>query len=121
MKLKDILFEKDLDSDIAGLKADQAKEKAGLPEENVDDTLRVEVTFTEDDEPKVYNVGITYDEIDVYDIGITDYEDIDITDYEDIDGVDSKLLAKAMRYVKNQTILKDGIWITVYDDDCGTL
>lgn len=113
MKLKDILFEKDLDSDIVGLKADQAKEKAGLPEENVDDTLRVEVTFTEDDEPKVYNVGITYDEIDEY--------DIDITDYEDIDGVDSKLLAKAMRYVKNQTVLKDGIWITVYDDDCGSL
>jgi len=113
MKLKDLIIEKDLESDMSGLKADAHADKYGSePETGIEGSLDVDVTYTEDEDPKEFEISITYDEIDE--------DEIEITDYDDIPNVDKKLLGSAINQVNNKINLKDGIWISTYDADYGT-
>lgn len=114
MRLKDLLLnEKDLSSDIAGLKQDKAKEMSGELGSNFDDKFIVSVAFNEDDEPTEYTIGITYDEIGD--------DRIEVTDYDSIKGVDDKLLGSLLRDIKTMRHLDDGGWINVYDSDFGLM
>lgn len=117
MKLKDLLIEKDLTSDIPELKADLAKErngnKNGIQEGNID----VEISFNEDDEPKKFTVDIDFEYIDDQKISIEDYYADELIKY----GVPKQLIEKAIKTVNNINDIKGGIYIIVNDADYGTL